>query len=149
VKGSNLAQRAYVLPVDFEGALNVVAIPFQMWQQAQVDTWIPVLDALERQVPGLRYYELPVIRAMNRASQWFIDEGMRGGIRDQATRARTITLYTDKQAFRRALGLPHENQVYLLLVDRQGQVLWQEAGAFRPEAAKTLVEAIGQTMAVA
>lgn len=149
VKGSNLARREFMLPRDFAGELNVVAVAFQAWQQAEVDTWLPLLDELEQRVPGLHYYELPVIRAMNPFNQWFIDEGMRRGIPHQATRERTITLYTDKQQFRAALGLPHEDHIYVLLVDRQGQVLWQTAGPYRPAAAESLTHAMGLAMAVA
>lgn len=100
VGGSNLAQRVYVLPDDFEAEL-------------------------------------------------FIDEGMRRGIRHQPTRARTITLYTDKQQFRTALGLPHEDHISVLLVDRQGHVLWQTEGAYRPDAARALTSTINLQMAVA
>ncbi len=41
-------------------------------------------------------------------SQVFINEGMRAGIPDPATRERTITLYIDKPAFQHALDMPDE-----------------------------------------
>jgi hypothetical protein len=142
VRGTNLSGREYILPAGFEGELNIVALAFQMWHQNEVDTWIPLLTQLEQQVTGLRAYELPVIRSMNRLSQWMIDQGMRGGIPDLATRARTITLYIDKEGFRKQLGLPNENHIYVLLVDRGGQVLWRCQGAYRPDTAQELVETV-------
>ncbi len=37
-----------------------------------------------------------------------LNEGMRAGIPERATRAHTITLYLDKAAFRQALAIPDE-----------------------------------------
>lgn len=148
VKGSNLSGRDYILPAGFEGDLNLVALAFQMWHQNEVDTWMPLLKHLEQEVPGLRAYELPVIRSMNRLNQWMIDQGMRGGIPDLATRGRTITLYIDKEGFRKELELPNENHIYVLLVDRSGQVLWRTQGAYRPDTARELVEAVEAAMTV-
>ena len=148
VEGSNLAGREYILPAGFEGELNIVALAFQMWHQDEVNTWMPLLEQMERQVPGLRAYELPVLRSMNRLSQWMIDQGMRGGIPDLATRSRTITLYTDKERFRQALELPNENHITILLVDRRGEVLWRTQGAYRPDTARELAAAVEQQLAI-
>lgn len=146
VKASNLSRREYTLPAGLEGDLNIVALAFQMWHQNEVDTWMPLLEQVERRVPVVRAYELPVLRAMNRLNQWMIDSGMRGGIPDPATRARTITLYLDKERFRQALGLPDENHIYVLLVDRSGQVHWQTRGSYSPEKAESLMAAIEQRL---
>jgi len=148
VKGSNLAGREYTLPADFEGELNIVALAFQMWHQDEVNTWMPLLEQMEHQVPGLRAYELPVLRSMNRVSQWMIDQGMRGGIPDLATRSRTITLYTDKERFRQALDLANENHITVLLVDRRGEVLWRTEGAYRPDTARELAAAVEQPLVI-
>jgi hypothetical protein len=149
VNGSNLSGREYALPADFEGELNIVAIAFQMWHQNEVNTWMPLLEQLERRLPGLLAYELPVIRSMNRFNQWVIDQGMRGGIPDRATRDRTITLYLDKERFRQALNLPDENHIYVLLVDRQGRVHWQTSGPYSPDKAVSLLAAAEQQLAAA
>ena len=148
VKGSNLAGREYTLPADFEGELNIVAVAFQMWHQDEVNTWMPLFEQMEHQVPGLRAYELPVLRSMNRVSQWMIDQGMRGGIPDLATRSRTITLYTDKDRFRQALDLANENHITILLVDRRGEVLWRTEGAYRPDTARELAAAVEQPLVI-
>ncbi len=147
VNASNLSGREYTLPAGLEGDLNVVALAFQMWHQNEVDTWMPLLEQVETRIPVVRAYELPVLRSMNRMSQWMIDSGMRGGIPDPATRARTITLYLDKERFRRALGLPDEDHIYLLLVDRDGLVHWQTRGHYSPEKAASLLAVVEQMLA--
>ena len=147
VQGSNLQREKLTLPQDLEGAFNVLLIAFQQWQQRTVDTWVPFLHQLEGERPGMAYYELPTIQQMNVLARTFINEGMRAGIPDPVARERTITLYLDKAAFRRALDLPHEDDIYVLLVDRQGQVLWRTEGAFTPPKAESLVAAIEGVLA--
>lgn len=149
VTASNLAGREFSLPAGFEGDINVVALAFQMWHQNEVDTWMPLLEQVERRIPVMRAYELPVLRSMNRLSQWMIDSGMRGGIPDPTTRARTITLYLDKERFRRALGLPDEDHIYVLLVDRDGLVHWRTRGPYSPEKASSLMAVVEQMLTVA
>ncbi len=62
---------------EFAGEINLVAIAFQQWHQAMVNSWVPFLEQLERSVPGLRYYELPTIQRLDPLSRVFINGGMR------------------------------------------------------------------------
>lgn len=142
VTGVNLLREKVMLPEGLEGEKNVLLIAFQQWQQGLIDTWLPFLEEAERMTIGLRYYELPTIQKLGVLSRTFINEGMRAGIRDAATRARTITLYLDKEEFRSALGLPDESTIYLLLVDRQGRILWRAQGEFTPEKGESLIAAL-------
>jgi hypothetical protein len=142
VSGKNLQRNNFQVPRDLDGTLNVLLIAFQRWHQSLVDTWIPFLQQAEQDYPHLRYYELPTLQQLNPLSRVFINEGMRAGIPDRIARERTITLYLDKEAFRDALRLPHEQDIYVLLVDRLGQVFWQEAGAHTPEKAASLQAAV-------
>ena len=77
-----------------------------------------------------------------------IDQGMRGGIPDLATRSRTITLYTDKDRFRQALDLSGEDHITILLVDRRGEVMFRTQGAYRPDTAKELAGAVERQLAI-
>ena len=140
VTGANLLRRKVTLPADLEGELNILLIAFQRWQQSVIDTWLPFARQLEETTEGVSYYELPVIQRMNVLARTFINEGMRAGIPDRVARERTITLYVDKVAFRRALELPGEEDIYVFLVDREGTVIWREEGTFSPEKGESLAE---------
>lgn len=129
VQGINLLRTQVQLPEELDGELNVVLVAFQQWQQAMVDSWIPFLEELERRFPYLRYYELPTIQRLDPLSRFFINEGMRAGIPHAETRAKTVTLYVDKKAFRQALEMADENTIYVFLLDRSGNVLWRTEGA--------------------
>jgi hypothetical protein len=142
VSGSNLQRERLNLPEDLEGEWNLVLIAFQQWHQRQVDTWLPFARQMEETYPSVRYYELPTIQRLNALARTFINEGMRAGIPDPVARERTITLYVDKGDFRAALDLPDEDNIYVLLLDRQGRVLWRAEGAFTPVKGESLAEAL-------
>jgi hypothetical protein len=142
VTGSNLQRRKLDLPEGFEGELNLVLVAFQQWQQRQVDTRIPFSKQLEEAHSLLRYYELPTIQRLNTLARTFINEGMRAGIPDPVARERTITLYVDKTAFKQALQLPREDDIYVLLLDRRGRVLWRAEGSFAQDKGESLPAAV-------
>lgn len=142
VSGSSLEQRAFNLPEDFEGNLNLVALAFEQWQQTDVNSWLPTVSKLREQYTGLRFYELPTLTQFNGLFQEFIDGGMRSGIQDKATREITITLYLDREAFLRSLEIPDIKSIVLLLVDKEGNIYWRGQGAFD----ETQAEVLGRTL---
>jgi hypothetical protein len=138
VEGRNLEGRAFHLPADFEGDLNVVLVAFKREQQADVDTWTPGLKRLLARHSAIRVYELPTLGRRYRLIRSVIDGGMRGGIPDAAVRAATITLYIDKAPFERALSITGEDEIQVFLVDRSGRVHWRGHGRFSEAAAAEL-----------
>jgi hypothetical protein len=142
VSGFNLNRQEFIFPQDFEGDLNLIIVPFQQYQQQIVNTWIPFAQEAEVTFPGFIYYELPTIYEMPVLSRTFINEGMRAGIPDQTARERTITLYLDKSKFKSALDIPNENDIYLFLVDQNGEILWRANGAYTQEKADSLQQFI-------
>jgi hypothetical protein len=139
VSGFNLNRQEYEFPRDFEGEYNLVLIPFKQMQQQDVNTWIPAAQELERSTPGLVYYELPTIYKLPMISRTFINEGMRAGIPDQTSRQKTVTFYIDKETFKDALEIKTEEEITILLVNRQGDLLWREVGRFNDDKLQDLL----------
>jgi hypothetical protein len=144
VNGSNLQRTKLTLPQDFEGDYNLLFIAFQQWHQDEVNSWIPLAESAEAQFPGLVYYELPTIRALNAFSKFFINEGMRAGIPNSKSRERTITLYLEKDDFRAALGLEDEKHIFVLLIDHQGKELWRARGPHSQSSEAGLLEVLSR-----
>ena len=144
VRGTNLADGAVVLPAAFEGVLNLVFIAFKRFQAPWVNTWMPEANALTTEYPELQYYRLPTIAFSDPHHHSSIDQGMRVAIELSEELARVITLYLDKSAFRGALGLPDEETIYVLLIDREGRVLWRTEGAYTPQKARLLQHHVGE-----
>jgi hypothetical protein len=142
VTGTNLLRRKVTLPDDLQGQINILFIAFQQWQQTSVDSWIPTARQLERTFPSVRYFEIPVIYKMNKLSQTFLNEGMRAGIPNSNTREKTITMYLDKLAFRRAVDIPNEDAIAILILDQQGNILWRTTGVYSVEKGAALLQAV-------
>ena len=144
VSGSNLLRKRLNLPQDFQGRLNLVFIPFERWHQMEVDSWSALAEELEEKYEGLVYYELPTLQNGGAFYKIFLNEGMRAGIPNPKTRERTITLYLDKAEFRAALGLPDEEHIYVLVVDRQGREFFRARGPYSREGEAALRQALSQ-----
>ena len=144
VRASNLNGRAFGLPGDLEGERNLVILAFQREQQAAVDSWSPAIANLLARYADLRFYELPTISRGNPLFRAWLDGAMRGGIPDRQAREHTITLYLDKAAFRQALDLPHEETIYILVLDRGGRVLWRGQGEYTEHVGRELERVLAE-----
>ena len=142
IQSENLEGRLFTLPKDLEGEFNVLFIAFQREQQIDIDSWLPFVKQQVMQYPALAYYELPTIHRGNPFFRWGLNAGMRMGIPDKKAREVTITLYLDKKAFRKALNIPDEERIYVLLVNNMGEVLWRVERRFDEEKGRDLKQAI-------
>src|SRR5512146_1845412 len=91
----DLDGREVTLPAGLPGEWNVIIIAFQRQQQELADSWVPWLEERAAATPWLRFAELPAIGLQWQPARPAIDGGMAAAIRDQQTRRRTLTLYTD------------------------------------------------------
>lgn len=130
VSGHDLNGRSLQLPKDFAGEVDLLFVAFEQRQQDDVNTWKPFADAAAKKHADLRVYELPVLSRGISLMRGMIDGGMRRAIKDDAARAATVTLYIDKAAFRKALGIESEDHITVLLIRRDGTVLWSGRGPY-------------------
>lgn len=84
---------------------------------------------------------------MNGFMRWFINTGMRHGIPDKKARERTITLYIDKEPFKKSLQITDEKKIYAVVVDRSGTVLWRATGPYDEANGKSLQEFLEKSLA--
>ncbi|HEX7556887.1 MAG TPA: hypothetical protein VF338_09700 [Leptolinea sp.] len=144
VSGTNLLREKLTLPRDFKGTYNLVFVPFEQWQQKEVDSWMVLAQELEQKFAGMVYYELPTIQTRNSLYKMFINEGMRAGIPNPKTRERTITLYLDKADFRAAMDMTDEEHIYVLVVDCQGREFFRIRGPYSRDGEAALRQIVGQ-----
>ncbi len=138
VFGKNLELEHFNIPSDLEGDLNLVIIPFKQWHQSLVNQWGFFLNTLESEFFNFRYYEIPTLSYGYKLMRFMIDGGMRAGIPDKSVRKRTITVYLNKNEFRKSLDIPSENTIYLFLITKKGDILWRSEGEYTPIKAEEL-----------
>ncbi|MFW9965607.1 MAG: hypothetical protein ACFFEA_00500 [Candidatus Thorarchaeota archaeon] len=141
VSGNDLLRNKVSLPEDLKARFNILIVAFQQWHQGLVNSWVPFLNHMIERYPDFDYYELPTIREMNWLSRSIIDNGMRAGIPSRDARRRTITLYIDKEPFKKKLEIPDESDIHLFLVTNEGEILWTESGAISEQKSESLMQA--------
>jgi hypothetical protein len=116
----DLNGRSLSIPADLPGTPTIVFIAYKREQQPNINAWVEKLDLHE--TGGLAWVELPVVGLGAVLFRSFVDNGMRSGITSPEMRARTITIYSSRSAFNRALGIPGRGEIYVALVDPDGTV---------------------------
>ncbi|MGI9641398.1 MAG: hypothetical protein ACR2N9_01305 [Acidimicrobiia bacterium] len=145
VDGHSLSGTTHHLPGTLAGDRNLLLIAFKQRQQADVDTWVPVAEAMSAEVTGFRAYELPVISHLYRPVSGFIDGGMRGGIPDPQVRESTITLYINRKQFLTDLRIAEVDAIVPMLVTPAGEILWRTTGRRTEQAEAALRQVVAET----
>lgn len=126
VTADDLNGDSKTLPADFPGDPTIVFIAYKQNQQEDVNTWVYGLGLDPSQ--GAEFVEVPVVGRSARLVRNIVDNGMRSGIVDTDMRARTITLYENVNLVNDPLGFTGRNEIRVLLVRRNGEVLWSTSG---------------------
>jgi hypothetical protein len=141
ISGENLNGKKFNLPQDLTADKTLLLIAFEREQQVVLDSWSRGLDLPNSQIP---WVELPVIPTPYILGSFIIDSGMRRGIPNPKIRDKVITLYTDREAFAKSMGLDFDPQgAYVAVIDRSGKILGIFKGAFNEEKANTVLSLLG------
>ena len=132
------------MPGGLEGKTDLLIVSFAPEQQKDVDSWLPAAQALQHANFDFRWYELPVTGKENFVFRWWETSSMRSEQTDPETWHWIVPLFIDREAFRGDLKIANEKQVVVLLIDRQGRVLWRAAGAMTQDERTSLMAAADQ-----
>ncbi len=138
----DLDGREVALPAGLPGEWSVVIIAFRREQQELVDSWVPWLEQRAAADPRLGFAELPALGLQWQPARPVIDGGMAAAIRDQKTRRRTLTVYTDIRRVTVPLWISDRSTIWLFLVNRAGQVRWRGSGGRDAATAAALTAAL-------
>ena len=143
----NLNKAKLNLPGDFAGQLNLLLISFRPEQKKQIDSWMPVAEALQHIDSNFRWYQMPVSGSENFIFRWWDNSSMRSDDTDPETWPWIVPVYVDKNRFRHSLQIPTDRQISVLLVDKQGRVLWRSQGPMTPENRDSLKAKVAEAAA--
>jgi hypothetical protein len=139
-----LDKQKITLPGEMEGETDLLIISFEPEQEKDVQSWLPVAQGLQHSNFKFRYYELPVNAKENFVFRWWDTSSMRSDETDPVMWHWIVPLFVDRQDFRKQLDIPNLKQVVVMLVDRQGHVLWRASGAMSEDKRASLLAAAGQ-----
>jgi len=138
LSGESLSGKKYAFPADFGSKKTLVLFAYSQDQADQLSSWVGGLDLLRSEI---NWYETPVISKPLKVGRFFIDRGMRDGIPDSRIRDRVVTLYTDREAFSKSLGIPYDPEgAYALVLDSSGSLVGFVSGGYDQEKGKKILE---------
>jgi hypothetical protein len=140
ISAADLNKKKIVWPRDLTAERTLLIIAFDRAQQAQVDGWVAGLRLKSPGAPA--WYEVPLINNPGGLIRSFIDGGMRRGIPSVQDRAHVVTLYGDKKALMKTMGLTNEKTVHALVVDRAGRIIAGVSSSYSAAGAATLNKAL-------
>jgi hypothetical protein len=131
--GESLEGEMVSIPSDFQGEETLLLFGYVQDSQFDIDRWLIGLDMTETSV---NVYEIPTIKGMlPRMFKTFIDGGMRKGIPKQLWKG-VVTVYADGDKIQRYTGNKNPNNARVLLIDRDGKVLYFYDKGFSVDALK-------------
>lgn len=135
----DLAGSRVDLPAGFPAERSILLVAFEREQQHDIDSWVEGLHLGKQKLPWL---ELPVINNPGAMARWFIDSGMRRGIKDRQVWAHVVTLYTKKADFKAAMQITSESTITVFVADRSGKMYARETGPYTQDAGNRILAAL-------
>jgi hypothetical protein len=128
-----------VLPQASSGRVALVAIGFTYKSRFPVEAWTDWYQTAIGARSDATFFEVPMIGGLGTLGRWFIDRGMRKGTPVEL-HEQVITVYGGTSDWKQWLSYSreHENDAYLVVLDKQGVVRWLHHGAFDQRVADDL-----------
>jgi hypothetical protein len=127
VHGTSLTNEAVNLPEMLHGRPGVLILGFSRGSRDGVAGWGRKLAADYRSSPEVMYYEMPVLASVPGMMRGFVVRSMKSSVPDRA-RARFVPITDHEAAWRGLVHYERADDPYLLVVDGQGDVVWQTQG---------------------
>jgi hypothetical protein len=143
ITGKDLNGTSWLVPAGLPGDRTLVLVGFEESQQQDIDIWTQGLG-LKAPTNTIPWVEMPLIQNPGMLMRWFINTGMQSGIKDLRIRSHVWTAYTDKKTFMRSCGMVSDESIFAMVVNRSGQLLSIERGAYSKDGEARLLGALRQ-----
>jgi hypothetical protein len=128
VHGTSFANQAVNLPAALHGkAAGILVIGFSRGSREEVTGWATKIAADYRTSPVVAYYELPVVAGVPGFVRGVVLRSIRSSTPERA-QPRVVPVVNDEAGWRAITHYSQPDDAYLLVVDGQGNVVWQTQG---------------------
>lgn len=141
VTGEALDGTPFAAPGDFSAGRTVALVAFALEHRAELETWVPYIDALVRSRADVRARLFPGI-GVPKMMRGAVVAAMKAAISEPELRASTIPLFVNVPAFASALGIADRTHLTLLLVEPDGRITWRGSGSYSQAAGDALTAAL-------
>ncbi|MDI1275008.1 hypothetical protein [Polaromonas sp.] len=136
-----LAQQTMAVPGGLPAERTLALITFRSSQRAHIDSWIQGLNL--HADPSITWLRMPVLDDPGSTlARNAIETKLLRSYPADAERTRLMPVFTDRERFVRSAGLRGTDEVYAVVINRQGDVLARAEGAFDADKADKLRETL-------
>jgi len=133
ITGESLEKKVINIPNDFKSDFTLLLVGYKQDSQFDIDRWLIGLDMTNTDVD---VYELPTIQGLfPRMFSTMINNGMRKGIPKDLWKG-VITIYDNGEQVQEFTGNEHPNNARVLLLDKNGGILYFYDDGFSVSALK-------------
>lgn len=134
-------RQVITLPHGLPAERTLALITFHDAQRPTVEGWIHGLRLQDD--PAIVWVRMPVLNDTGNADRRSaIESKLLQRYQADAERDRLMPVFTNRDQFVRAAGLNGTEQVYVVVINRQGEVLARVEGGFDPDKAQNLRETL-------
>jgi ATP synthase subunit 10 len=139
VHGTSLSNEAVNLPMALQGKVGVLVLGFSRDSREADSAWGKRLAADYRESSTVVYYEMPVLAGAPRMLRGLIVKSMKSSV-PASEQARFIVILENEAGWKTITHYGRPDDPYVLVVDSQGNVVWQTQGALTDAAYAALKE---------
>ena len=142
VHGTSLTNEAVNLPEGLHGRPGVLILGFSRGSRDAVADWGRRLAAEYRNSPAVMYYEMPVLASVPGMMRGFVIRSMKASV-PQRVQARFVPITNQETSWRTLVHYGPADEAYLLVIDGEGNVVWQTQGQPTEAAYAALKQHVG------
>lgn len=132
-----LNQQPIALPHGLPAGRTLALVAFDRAQRGEIESWIHGLRLREND--AISWLKMPVLDDPgSESARSVIENGLLARHVGEVERARLVPVFTNRDAFIRAAGLSSPDHAWVLVIDRDGQVLARVEGRYDEEKARAL-----------
>jgi len=136
-----LLRQPVTVPEGLPSDRTLALITFKRGQHAEVESWIQGMNL--RNDPSITWMRMPVVNDPGTMTgRSAVENRLLQHYPADAERAKLVPVFTDRARFVRSAGLASTDQIYAVVVNRQGDVLARVEGQFDADKAQTLRETL-------
>jgi len=128
VHGTSFANQAVSLPAELHNkAAGILVLGFSRASRDAVTGWATRIAADYRTSDVVAYYELPVVASVPGFVRAIVLHSIKSSAPERAHK-RIVPITNDEAGWRAIVHYGEADDAYLLVVDREGNVVWQTQG---------------------
>ncbi|HXE49073.1 MAG TPA: hypothetical protein VN663_11930 [Ramlibacter sp.] len=136
-----LDQQRVVLPQELPAPRTLALVAFRSSQREEIRSWVEGLRL--DQDDSIAWFKMPVLKDPgSESARSDIESVLLARHPADIDRSRLVPVFTDRDAFIRAAGLPGNEHAWVLVLDREGKVLARAEGRFDQDKAQALRETL-------